>query len=1713
MLNVQAKLNTAQWAFNVVGHWVPKVLLFLAKVFCLGYLLSIPANQNLKCVAALVALALPSSVDGNLEFISGLIRAIKGVMGNMQAQSEDDSSFITSFFSLTKGVLSGIFSTIDKQAFDDMHISSKKVKLITDYIRGATTIAEFFLKIVEKCMDLISNKILKHYGVVPWFLKEDKISPLIDRFLEIKEKRLDIMAGNNRHAAMTVNNLYKELIKIEAEFVKSKNFTKECSFKVMPYLRAMIRSLESIIAKIPSHLLDGKDMRRSKPFWIYIYGQPRIGKSALFQPYLINHLAMVMKLIDKYQDYTNYTYFRNCGDKYWEKYRPDAFPVLWIDDIFQNYADEQAMNDLISELTAIINDSMYALNMAFEDKHGVYFDSPLVISNAQEDIIGQSFVTGKCFSKGQHLYARRNIVVEFTLNPTYLHSSGVGINYELMNERMLIGPNVGSVSHPLFPRDMYSLVFHEPTTGNILQTLDFMSGINYIEKAALAHMKSQDVFKDKLYNHFREMWNVPIAQSGDNELYTDEAHWSLTKEVSTQTDAQLCFGCYKRVIASNMTHPCKYCGQSYVTSEYIEHFTVCKNKFERLEKIINSIQQRSFKAQCGDDNVACTGNCKKKNMVCDDSLLTVYDRMQNFQPYIESNVVKDWCDVTEIKETVNCDFVLKKTVHDSMMCVFCAKLVDYKSFDLHVRMCSKEHITRSLDSNYDEQWFDASDRVSIQQAIEDFSCAVMRHYPDLMHSPFIKFVDAAISARDETFLRTFQQANFQLTDSKQDQLLKITVILEMAALYNFEQYLVNEKYPTYWTKFKNSFKKIWFTFAEFYVNALNRHPILTWIITMVTYMSLYIAILYMTGNIVPIEPKAQTAEGDTKAKTKQISRIKKTNDKPKAQSYDEQNSVVETKLRSHMCKFTLVVRDEKDTQDIDVRHFGSGLCVGSDVFVLPLHFWLRWNEIRDFYGTHNHKVILRVLWDDLKVIEVPWDVIKSWQPNYKHTEDIVFLRFTKMVQLSHIAKFFVRVNDQPTLFETYLYGLRKEDFVYNTITVSNTEYATNITYVHEARIEPIYHGKFAERQVHIPLCYRYKNCFTVGGDCGLMLMHADSRMNCRKILGMHTAGNTKTGMGITSAIFCEDILEAMEELYHDETPITFETETVQICSGEIAQSSEYVQLEKTGVTILGQKNYFVDEQFDINKKFKITLPRKTKISKSVVHDIMEEDYGSSRVAPAKLKPFSYDGVAYSPLYQGLEKIPRCSNMVSLKEIYEVTQHMYDTISSWVTVYSEMRILDNAEMINGYGLLKPIDMTTSAGFPYVVIDNTNGKHPYFECIGGDPKQYAMKPMLDYYITKRENLAKQGIIMETFFLDTLKDEVRDLDKVIQGKTRIFQVAPMDFNILLRKYFGTFISMCHSTYLEGEMAVGINANSMEWTLMIKKLLENSDIFINGDGKNFDASLGQQYMMEVCEIINRLYNDGEVNALIRRVLFATFLNSRHIIGNLVYMSRQGNKSGIALTTIFNNLAGMFAIRLAFLRKYNSMYGFSRYISAKFYGDDDLISIKPSCLVDSIFYQAVWKDLGVEYTPADKGAILLPHYSLTEITFLQRNFMLDDMFNIYLPQLCFDTIMEIARWSESDPYNMFDQMNRFNSALLEMSNYGKEKFDDLRVHFQEYIKTLQEMGLAIKGEELFTYGYAKRLIFPEIYTQNPLSKEHRDLLVRIDKCEQMLMLRGGGSE
>jgi hypothetical protein len=1502
--------NTCSNVMTTISTHMCMLIEYFIKILALAHLLTQPHNQNLTNAVALLTLILPSNITaGILPFAEGLIRVIKGMMG-AHAQGEDDEcGFVKSFFQLTLGIAKGLFGDVPKDVFDSLNISSRKVKLIADYIKGTSTIIECLTKIFYKALEWIGDGVFKHFGYAPMFLKEETLTPMIDEFLQIKLDRLDQQCTIHVDAARKVVNLYERLIQYESKMNRSLKSGVAVSFKQAPYLRIMIKTLESCINRIPDHLRTGLTPRRVKPFWIYLYGDPRIGKTAVLQPHLVTALSKALKLINKYEDYTNYTYLRNCGEDYWEGY--DNHPVLWYNDLFQNYAQEEKMHQAIMELTNIVDDNVYPLEMAFERKHCVYFSSEVVISNAQHDIINAGFIQNKCWSGGQHLFARRNVCLHLSLNPYY--AATIGIDYVKMRQQMIDNPKdcVGyenCVLHTkeeydaklLFPNDMYIMTFTDPSQGHVITILDYPKGIDYVCQQAIEYKASQSAFKDKLYNHFEGMW----AQAGDDVEFYDV-------RLATQTEL----------------------------AEAI------------LQQAINEL-----------------GATMPQFVGSDDLRGAVFSRMDN------------------------------------------------GTFSYNLQMFSE---------NRDDP-HRASARINL--------CVELLGAEYYMRQNMTWWRRFAMSAKKWVGELWFHFKNLVTTGFE---MLGPYAPIVRFAIGWYALYKVFDKYVEY-------------------VNVLCQP-------------------LMVQPNI-----EAQSNEAKLKPKVAQILRVPKQTGVV-AQSYDQQNTIVENIINKQMCKFT--IRVYKDGVEVHNRRFGSGICLGSDVFVAPYHFWYRWFEMKDYWNECGCDVKLCLNWNEILEVVLDWNSLQLCRLQYQHTEDLAYFRIKHLVQRPHIKKFFINSNDRPSLTTLYMYGKRASSFELTTMGVTNGVYKL-ATYMHDSKEDPLYGGKFSKREICIPIALHYYNCCTSAGDCGVAVMHCDSALNCKKIIAMHTAGHVVDGYGIGSLIFQEDIDEVFKFFYPEGFSIAPQ-------AMEYDEIDDSLNLSDLGLQVMGKLPRVIEPMYNVDRAPVLMMPRKSRIAQSIVYDIMEEDFGKSTVKPAHLRPYTKDDIKISPLYNALKKMAVVSPMPDCHLAEHISQHIFETIASWPSSI-QPRVFNDDEMINGYNLMNAVEMSTSAGYPYVILDNTSGKHPFFTKYCESPIRYTAGIYLQKQLDQREADAGKGIITQTYFIDTLKDETRPITKVDEGKTRLFQISPLDFNLLLRKYFGAFLCHTQEVFIVGEGAVGVNANSYEWTLMLRDLLEIGNDFINGDGKNFDACAGQPMAMYNVNAINKWYQLGDdwqpVHDRIRCTLWATFLNSNHIVRNLVYRAQQGNKSGIAVTTWFNNLTGMFAIRLTYILSGYQLHDFHKSVKPKFYGDDDLIAVNKARApkVTCSQHKITMSLLGIEYTSATKDEVVETWYSVEQISFLKRRFVWDGI--RYLPQLDHTVIYEIARWSESDPTVMLDQINRFNSSLLEVSNYGRKEFNQLRDRYVEYCFLICKRGLVIDPTQLFCFDYCEFIKWGDLYKPAQLS-------------------------
>lgn len=370
-----------------------------------------------------------------------------------------------------------------------------------------------------------------------------------------------------------------------------------------------------------------------------------------------------------------------------------------------------------------------------------------------------------------------------------------------------------------------------------------------------------------------------------------------------------------------------------------------------------------------------------------------------------------------------------------------------------------------------------------------------------------------------------------------------------------------------------------------------------------------------------------------------------------------------------------------------------------------------------------------------------------------------------------------------------------------------------------------------------------------------------------------------------------------------------------------------------------------------------------------------------------------------------------------------------------------------------------------------------------------------------------------IVPTYFIDTLKDEIRPLDKVASGATRVFQVGPFDLVVAMRMYFGHFLAHCCSTYLEGEMAVGIDPESSDWTFIKRRHDAVGRNKLVGDFKHYDASATVQLAIGLAYCANRFYNDPE-NFLVRIVLVITAISADSIIDILIYFN-EFNHSGNFLTTLFNNFNNMVIFRWTYLNMVDiDLVHYNDQVAASFFGDDNFVSVCDA-IKDKFNMLTVQKcaaDIGFCYTSADKSEITNPFAEEHQVTFLKRSFVKHDKYDFYMARLDRDSVYETARWCEGDPLNVNDQIQRFNQTLMFLAAYPRGEFDYARKTFVKYCELFKQGQVLIDDEEiildfdatkLFTYDRCMMIHYPEYF------KPYGDLSTYLKKDNELLRYLG----
>lgn len=516
------------------------------------------------------------------------------------------------------------------------------------------------------------------------------------------------------------------------------------------------------------------------------------------------------------------------------------------------------------------------------------------------------------------------------------------------------------------------------------------------------------------------------------------------------------------------------------------------------------------------------------------------------------------------------------------------------------------------------------------------------------------------------------------------------------------------------------------------------------------------------------------------------------------------------------------------------------------------------------------------------------------------------------------------------------------------------------------------------------------------GDCGSVYI-LDDRTSSHRLCGFHFAGT----LGSSFAI-----------------PLVFED------FAHLGMTVYEMPKQTTSVTLNGNVSVLGEV------KPAVFMSTKSKIMKTKMFGQLME----TKMAPAVLD-YRLDGPV---LGKAMEKQFKKQPMLD-KWILASSVNDYHTMLGKLEL-TEQRVLTFDEAVKGIDgdeYIRGIERTTSAGYPYAQNTTQKGKQEWFgkdEWTLNSKKALEIKRDIEGKIQEME----KGNFVEFIFMDTLKDETREISKVKDNKTRLFSAAPLDFLIIFRMYFMTFLGFMMKNRIKSESAVGIRAFSMEWDQLAKKLLSKGNKIIAGDFSNYDGTLHNEILWEIFDIINDFYPPNEKEQNVRRMLWESICSSTHICGSLVYRVNHSQPSGNPATAILNSMYNSIACRYTYYASGHENFG--RDVAMIAYGDDNVLSVNPS--IGTTFNQGVmsqeFEKIGMIYTDENKNSVS-DFRTLSEVSFLKRGFKRDHDLGFWTAPLNPPSIIECFNWihKTSNEREIIEQ--NIEMAGLELSLHPKQ--------------------------------------------------------------------------
>lgn len=605
---------------------------------------------------------------------------------------------------------------------------------------------------------------------------------------------------------------------------------------------------------------------------------------------------------------------------------------------------------------------------------------------------------------------------------------------------------------------------------------------------------------------------------------------------------------------------------------------------------------------------------------------------------------------------------------------------------------------------------------------------------------------------------------------------------------------------------------------------------------------------------------------------------------------------------------------------------------------------------------------------------------------------------------------------------------------------------------------------------------------TSGGSCGSLLVfpHVGG-----KIFATHTSAfehGADTGLGLGQFI----AKEMIEGMFESEEPLFPTYDSIERLPAPVFEARD----SALAVVLRLEGGY--EPMIDITpyglEVVKVTSPEEAvkgsmtgNYKKSLMDDFFPDP--SFRV-PAilfpgdKRAPYPYD-----PRPDIMGKYNKQITPLPEKELQMVVEHLTTQYKGLHHGFRPDDLLSFEQAINGVpgaSFFDAINFNTSPGLPY----SLNGYHKKSSLFcesgqysNGQPIRECCVPALENRYNQLIGAARQGDMLEGIvFQEFMKDELLKRKKVFETPaTRGIANPPLDLLLAERAAFLPFIALMQYNRHKVDCQVGINALSgLEWSEMIHRLKENSDMVFDADYTAFDSTIHPTTLDAWADIVNGTMGGSESTRRARRTLVRYSYDRVAQVTNVQVKINQGMASGMPFTAVGNSGCNSIYLRVAWLllaKKHSiadyDLRAFDKNVRCIVYGDDNVVTVKAQV--------ASWYNLRAIALELEPFGILMtdgaknpredtqPFSTWKDVRFLKREFKKDEATGLFLAPLDKKTIIDRIRYTKSK--NWWPDLEiRIEMSLVDCMMHGEEYF--------EAFKYFVNSAMIERGFPTFTVSY-----------------------------------------